>query len=420
MPYRLAESEAFKALMAYAVPRYDLPSQHFFARKTIPALHQHVKDRIVYALRQSVERSESSSTERSRTTTPSTAASVAHEVSHYGTASGKRQQAVLEMKCLGNNRHTAEVLAEYLQQETHSWLGSVHLDAGKVVSDNGRNFMAAIAISELKHIPCLAHTLNLVVQCFLKNYPELPALLLKCFEECTWLVSADDAIISIPLMRLLMQSLTHIKEQASAAEEEGSLDDSQPLSAQGTLLDEVADEEEDDDDEYLWEDASQGAIETGGVARLYHSDQNVPGMNLPADSVGALHMCLPFWKMAAPMEKTDGHPEGHRDLLTLSPDLQERDPAMTPHRRHSCFLPCYRLVNKGGPASSGDIMISRNHSSPSRNQLQARRYRADRRTLWMSWRDFEDFVQDLECFGSFSIVTDQVLWLFPILCPSEQ
>ncbi|CAJ0965867.1 unnamed protein product, partial [Ranitomeya imitator] len=31
----------------------------------------------------------------------------------------------------------------------------------------------------LKHIPCLAQTLNLVVQCFLKNYPELPALLLK-------------------------------------------------------------------------------------------------------------------------------------------------------------------------------------------------------------------------------------------------
>ncbi|CAJ0930804.1 unnamed protein product [Ranitomeya imitator] len=56
MPYRLVESEAFKALMAYAVPRYDLPSRHFFARKAIPALHQHVKERIVHALRQSVSR----------------------------------------------------------------------------------------------------------------------------------------------------------------------------------------------------------------------------------------------------------------------------------------------------------------------------------------------------------------------------
>ncbi|CAJ0931701.1 unnamed protein product [Ranitomeya imitator] len=92
---------------------------------------------------------------------------------------------------------------------------------------------------------------------------------LQCSEECTWLVSADDTIISmsIPLMRLLMQSLTHIKELASAAEEEGSLDDSQPLSAQGTLLDKVEDEEEDDGNEYLWEeDASQGATQTGSVA----------------------------------------------------------------------------------------------------------------------------------------------------------
>ncbi|CAJ0936362.1 unnamed protein product [Ranitomeya imitator] len=437
MPYRLVESEAFKDLMDYAVPRYELPSRHFFSRKAIPALHQHVKERIVHALRQSVStkvhlttdawtsrhgqgryvsitahwvnvvdsgstgdskfgtvlpsprsskqlsvavrtpsssssssscRSKSSSTDRSRTNTPSAPATVAHQVSHYGAATGIRQQAVLAMKCLGDNRHTAEVLSEFLQQETQSWLGTVDLEAGKVVSDNGRNFMAAISLSQLKHIPCLAHTLNLVVQCFLKSYPGLSDLLLKvrglcahirrspvhssrmqtyqrslnlpqhrliidvatrwnstlhmlqrlceqrravmflwedthtragsrmadmelsgvqwskiqdmcqvlqCFEECTRLVSADNAIISmsIPLMRLLMQSLTHIKDQASAPEEEESLDDSQRLSGQGSVHDEVpgeeeVEDEEDDGDEYIFnEEAFPGAREIGGVAR---------------------------------------------------------------------------------------------------------------------------------------------------------
>ncbi|CAJ0923109.1 unnamed protein product [Ranitomeya imitator] len=187
--------------MDYAVPRYELPSRHFFSRKAIPALHQHVKERIVHALRQSVStkvhlttdawtsrhgqgryvsitahwvnvvdagstgdskfgtvlpsprsrkqlavavrtppssssssscRSETSSTDRSRTTTPSAAATVAHQVSHYGAATGKRQQAVLAMKCLGDNRHTAEVLSEFLQKETQSWLGTVDLEAGKL------------------------------------------------------------------------------------------------------------------------------------------------------------------------------------------------------------------------------------------------------------------------------------------------
>ncbi|CAJ0950931.1 unnamed protein product [Ranitomeya imitator] len=74
---------------------------------------------------------------------------------------------------------------------------------------------------------------------------------LQCFKECTRLVSADNAIISmsIPLMRLLMQSLMHIKEQASIAEEEESLDDSQPLSGQGSVQDEVAGEQEEEEDE---------------------------------------------------------------------------------------------------------------------------------------------------------------------------
>ncbi|CAJ0924544.1 unnamed protein product [Ranitomeya imitator] len=78
-------------------------------------------------------RSKSSSTDRSRTNTPSAPATVAHQVSHYGAATGIRQQAVLAMKCLGDNRHTAEVLSEFLQQETQSWLGTVDLEAGKVV-----------------------------------------------------------------------------------------------------------------------------------------------------------------------------------------------------------------------------------------------------------------------------------------------
>ncbi|CAJ0968182.1 unnamed protein product [Ranitomeya imitator] len=69
-----------------------------------------------------------------------------------------------------------------------------------------------------------------------------------------------------------LQAPAEFQEQASAAEEEDSLDDSQPLSGQGNLQDEVVgkeeEDEEDDGDEYfLNEEASPGPIETGGFAR---------------------------------------------------------------------------------------------------------------------------------------------------------
>ncbi|CAJ0920324.1 unnamed protein product [Ranitomeya imitator] len=226
--------------MDYAVPRYELPSRHFFSRKAIPALHQHVKERIVHALRQSVStkvhlttdawtsrhgqgryvsitahwvnvvdagstgdskfgtvlpsprsrkqlavavrtpssssssscRSESSSTDRSRTTTPSPAATVAHQVSHYGAATGKRQQAVLAMKCLGDNRHTAEVLSEFLQKETQSWLGTVDLEAGKNEGLQGNsNTISTVDVS--------AGFVGL------ENYVEMPAIFLTAFVTYT-------------------------------------------------------------------------------------------------------------------------------------------------------------------------------------------------------------------------------------------
>ncbi|CAJ0956714.1 unnamed protein product, partial [Ranitomeya imitator] len=127
--------------------------------------------------------------------------------------------------------------------------------------------------------------------------------------------------MSIPLMRLLMQSLTHIKEQASAAEVEGSLDDSQPLSAQGSLLDEVADEEEeeeDDGDEYLWEeDASQGAIETGGVARYRHTKRRCSDTDNDPDrcsvAVWSLQSCHTDSSPATNDPEVPGNQGKHRD-----------------------------------------------------------------------------------------------------------
>ena len=71
-----------------------------------------------------------------------------------------------------------------MEQQTDEWLASVSLKPGLVVCDNGRNLVAALGLAGLTHIPCLAHVLNLVVQRFLKTYPDMPQLLQKVRAVC--------------------------------------------------------------------------------------------------------------------------------------------------------------------------------------------------------------------------------------------
>ncbi|CAJ0955828.1 unnamed protein product [Ranitomeya imitator] len=44
LPFHLVDTDNFRKLMAVAVPQYQLPSRHYFSKKTEPALHQHVAD----------------------------------------------------------------------------------------------------------------------------------------------------------------------------------------------------------------------------------------------------------------------------------------------------------------------------------------------------------------------------------------
>ncbi|XP_073519660.1 zinc finger BED domain-containing protein 4-like [Phyllobates terribilis] len=54
LPFRLVEMEYFRNLMAVAVPRYSVPSRHYFAQCAIPALHKHVSQNICHAINNAV------------------------------------------------------------------------------------------------------------------------------------------------------------------------------------------------------------------------------------------------------------------------------------------------------------------------------------------------------------------------------
>lgn len=80
--------------------------------------------------------------------------------------------------------HTAENLAEELKCITDEW--KITNKEVAVVTDNAANIVAAVCLNGWKHIPCFAHTLNLVVQNSVSADPVLSSIQTKCRNIVTY------------------------------------------------------------------------------------------------------------------------------------------------------------------------------------------------------------------------------------------
>ena len=150
----------------------------------------------------------SSATSSSTSTSNSSQPSVA-SWKQCSTAVGKRQQAVLKLICLGDKQHTAAELWQGIRDQTELWLSPLNLQTGMVVSDNGRNLVAALELGNLTHIPCLAHVLNLVVQRFIKTYPNLQELLLEACRMCAHFRKSSSASASLSMLQQRLRLPAH-------------------------------------------------------------------------------------------------------------------------------------------------------------------------------------------------------------------
>ena len=155
-PFNVVNHTGFSRLLKVLEPRYQLPSDKYFAETLIPEMYCKVslklKDVLVSTSHISI--------------TTDVWSSVAQDsyislTCHYVTEEFTQKQLCLHAAPF-NDRHTGEHIGNMMNKCLEEWdvSGKVHV----IVRDNGSNFVAGLRDAGLPSIPCLAHTLQLVVK----------------------------------------------------------------------------------------------------------------------------------------------------------------------------------------------------------------------------------------------------------------
>ena len=155
-PFAIVEHDGFTRLLKLLEPCYQLPSSKYFSETLIPEMYEKVKNKVKHSL---------SNIDYVSITTDIWS-SVAQDSYISLTCHSITDDFQYQHICLHaapfNERHTGEHIATMLTGCLESWSLSDKLHV--VVRDNGSNFIAGLQDNGIPNIPCLAHTLQLIVK----------------------------------------------------------------------------------------------------------------------------------------------------------------------------------------------------------------------------------------------------------------
>lgn len=179
-PLNIVENEGFRHLMKTVVPQYKLPSRDTFTRRLdtkYEVVSQKIKEKLSRIDSVTITTDIWSDTMQTR--------------SFLGVTVHYADQMKVCSFTLGvfdlNERHTSAYLSEKLLEICDQW----HIPKEKitaVVTDSGANIVKAVDLSFGKnlHIPCCAHTLNLVAEKSISSVPNLLDIISKVKSIVTW------------------------------------------------------------------------------------------------------------------------------------------------------------------------------------------------------------------------------------------
>ncbi|XP_039298299.1 E3 SUMO-protein ligase ZBED1-like [Nilaparvata lugens] len=154
-PFSLVEDREFKEFVTMLNPSYKLPSRKTLSESLLPQLYSNLVADVKKKLADSL----------AVALTTDGWTSINNEsfiaiTAHYINSDSKLCSSLLGVFEF-HARHTAENLAEIIKDKCQEW--EISEKVVVIVTDNAANIVAAVN-TNWKHIPCYAHTLNLVVK----------------------------------------------------------------------------------------------------------------------------------------------------------------------------------------------------------------------------------------------------------------
>ncbi|XP_025410740.1 zinc finger BED domain-containing protein 1-like [Sipha flava] len=176
-PFSLVENKEFKKFVSLLNPSYSLPSRKTITYNILPQLLENTREKV----KRSLDNASYIAMSTDGWTSVNNESYVAVTVHFIDT-----ELCVLKSHLLGcyyfELSHTAINLSTFLNNCFEEW--SIVNKVKIAISDNASNITAAISSNKnWKHIPCLAHSINLIAQCGLEEIKEIHKKVKKIVEH---------------------------------------------------------------------------------------------------------------------------------------------------------------------------------------------------------------------------------------------
>lgn len=174
-PFSAVEDRGFRQLINFLEPRYTIPGRKYFSNVAIPKLYETTKKSVCELLCTVEPNTMSFTTDMWSSTANDDYLSL---TAHFITTDFELKHISLTVAPFNAGTHTGDNISKFLHDAFEEW--NVSDKVYVIVRDNGRNFVSAMEKGKFEHIPCLAHSLQLIIKDGVFNNGDINDLFKTC------------------------------------------------------------------------------------------------------------------------------------------------------------------------------------------------------------------------------------------------